>query len=82
MKPDNGSEPVLPTPAMDDLFVMHVKNFIEAKPSHLRVMADALLLALPTIERWSQGRNLPHSLPIRGCVMGWIWNHNRDCKCP
>ena len=71
----------IPTPAMDELFVLHVKNFMEAKPSHLRIMADNFLLALPTIERWSRGRNLPDDLSLRARVMGWIWNHNCICKC-
>ena len=82
MEPDSGNEPVLPTPAIDELFALHVKNFIEAKPSHLRVMADSILQSIPALERWSRGRNLPHSLPLRVRIMDWIWNHNRDCKCP
>jgi len=81
VKTDNHHKPIRPTLAMDDLFVLHVNNFVNTKPSHQRVMADAFLLALPTIDRWSRGRNLPNDLSLRGRVMGWIWNHNCICKC-
>ncbi len=74
-------KPARPTPAMDELFILHIKNFVEAKSSHQRVLADNFLLALPTIDRWSRGRNLPDDLALRVRIMGWIWNHHCFCKC-
>lgn len=81
MESSSHDEPVQPTREQDELFILHVKNFLEARPSHQRVLADAFLLALPTVERWSRGRNLPDSLSLRVRVMGWIWNHNCKCEC-
>ena len=81
MEPDSGSKPVLPTQAMDDLFVLHVKNFLEAKQSHLKVLAKEVEASLPMIEKWSRGKYLP-PLAVRPAIMDWIWNHNCDCKCP
>ena len=48
-----------PTPAMDELFRISVAHFLEDKPTHLRVLADGILVAVPSIERWSRGLNLP-----------------------
>ena len=71
-----------PTPAMDELFRISVAHFLEDKPTHLRVLADGILQAVPTVKRWAKGKNLPINLAIRVRVMGWIWNHNCNCKCP
>lgn len=73
--------PAEPTPQQNELFHLTVKNFVDTAKSHRRVLANSWLsLALADIDNWSKGENLPE-LSKRAGVMGFIWNHNCNCKC-
>ena len=43
-------------------FQKMIRNFIDLDPSNLRRLADAILVSIPTVGRWAEGKNMPHKI--------------------
>ena len=55
----------------DEEFQNAVKQYIGNDEEKARELADALLVSLPTIRRWANGKNLPGQA-MRGPIMLYI----------
>lgn len=75
------SPPKPPTKAQDELFQLHIKNFIAKSPKHLDLLRENWQASNNTIRRWARGRKLPEKMEIRVRIMDYIWNHHCYCKC-
>ena len=63
----------------DKLFQEIIQNFLNDSPDHRKILSDGLLISLPTVDRWKEGRNLPHGM-LRPNILNFINSHRCSCR--
>lgn len=68
----------------DELFLLHVKNFVNDRSDHRQWLNMWLSMRLPdiwsNIDSWLEGKNFPE-LTVQSRIMDAIWTHYCDCRC-
>ncbi|MDO8496861.1 MAG: hypothetical protein Q7S43_05435 [bacterium] len=68
----------------DELFLVHIRNFVNDAPSHRQWLNNWLAKRVPDIQpdinSWIEGKNFPE-LTAQSRIMDATWTHYCDCKC-